>query len=138
MADRFYLLQNHQMGLVLSLTVIDDYSRYIVHWELCESMSAVDVKRTVDRTMEAVGLINNRPRSCCQTTVPATYPKDTYCIDQIYGKPLHPQTQGKIERYHRSMKNVVKLQNYYCPDELKAALAWFVDYLQQRMLSRIS
>jgi len=49
-------------------------------------------------------------------------------MDQIHGKPLHSQTQGKIERYHRSMKNVVKLQNYYCPDELKAAITRFVDY----------
>jgi hypothetical protein len=31
-----------------------------------------------------------------------------------------PQTQGKIERYHRSMKNVVKLENFYFPWELEA------------------
>ena len=49
-------------------------------------------------------------------------------MDQIHGKPLHPQTQGKIERYHRLIKNVVKLQNYYCPDELKAAITRCVDY----------
>jgi putative transposase len=44
------------------------------------------------------------------------------------GAPYHPQTQGKIERYHRTMKNVVKLQNYYFPEELKAALKDFVAY----------
>ena len=49
-------------------------------------------------------------------------------IKLIHGKPNHPQTQGKIERYHRSMKNVVKLDNYYCPEELEAALATFVHY----------
>ncbi len=44
------------------------------------------------------------------------------------GAPYHPQTQGKIERYHRTMKNVVKLQHYYFPWELAAALRDFVAY----------
>ena len=37
-------------------------------------------------------------------------------------------TQGKIERYHRSMKNIVKLQNYYSPWELDREIASFVEY----------
>lgn len=41
---------------------------------------------------------------------------------------LEPRTQGKIERYHRSMKNVVKLDNYYYPEQLKEALGEFVHY----------
>ncbi len=44
------------------------------------------------------------------------------------GAPYHPQTQGKIERYHRSMKNVVKLEHYYFPWELEAAIRDFVIY----------
>ena len=44
------------------------------------------------------------------------------------GAPYHPMTQGKIERYHRSMKNIVKLQNYYFPWELEHELSRFVDY----------
>ena len=47
-------------------------------------------------------------------------------MKSIHGKPNHPQTQGKIERYHRSMKNVVKLDNYFCPEELIAAIEKFV------------
>ena len=46
----------------------------------------------------------------------------------VRGKPNHPQTQGKIERYHRSMKNVVKLENYYLPGDLEERLKEFVDY----------
>ena len=49
-------------------------------------------------------------------------------IDHIRGAPYHPMTQGKIEGYHRSLKNIVKLQHYYSPTELKEAIADFVDY----------
>ena len=44
------------------------------------------------------------------------------------GAPYHPMTQGKIERYHRSMKNVVKLEHYYYPWELEHAVRQFVQY----------
>tara|TARA_B110001454_G_C12416663_1_gene307538 strand:+ start:102 stop:368 length:267 start_codon:yes stop_codon:yes gene_type:complete len=37
-------------------------------------------------------------------------------------------TQGKIERYHRSMKNVVKLENTYYPWELEQAIGRWVQY----------
>jgi len=41
---------------------------------------------------------------------------------------MHPQTQGKIERYHRLMKNVVKLDNYFSPGQLEQKLMEFVNY----------
>jgi transposase InsO family protein len=44
------------------------------------------------------------------------------------GKPYHPQTQGKIKRWHRSMKNQILLENYYLPGELKQRLQEFVSY----------
>ena len=49
-------------------------------------------------------------------------------MKHIRGKPYHPQTQGKIERYHRSMKNVVKLNNYFLPWELEEEIEKFVEY----------
>ena len=49
-------------------------------------------------------------------------------MDHVRGAPNHPQTKGKIERYHRSMKNVVKLEHYYSPGQLKQRLAKFVNY----------
>ena len=49
-------------------------------------------------------------------------------IKPINGKPCHPQTQGKVERYHRTMKNVIKLDNYYSPEDLIKAIAEFVYY----------
>jgi transposase InsO family protein len=49
-------------------------------------------------------------------------------ITQVHGAPNHPQTQGKIERYHRSMKNVVKLHHYYSLSDLKKAIDEYIEY----------
>jgi putative transposase len=53
-------------------------------------------------------------------------------VKPIHGKVSHPQTQGKIERYHRSMKNIVNLDHYYCPDELVEAIGNFVNYYNHK------
>jgi putative transposase len=37
-------------------------------------------------------------------------------------------TQGKIERYHRSMKNRILLENYYLPGQLEQGIGEFVEY----------
>ena len=44
------------------------------------------------------------------------------------GRPYHPMTQGKIERYHRSMKNRILLEHYCLPGELEARVAAFVEH----------
>ena len=49
-------------------------------------------------------------------------------MDHTRGAPYHPMTQGKIERYHRSMKNIIKLNNYYLPSQLENEIADFVSY----------
>ena len=49
-------------------------------------------------------------------------------IHHVRGRPMHPQTQGKIERYHRSMKNIVKLDNYFSPGQLEVKMEEFVKY----------
>ena len=49
-------------------------------------------------------------------------------MEHARGAPYHPQTKGKIERYHRSMKNVVKLEHDYCPWELEKVIAEWVEH----------
>ena len=49
-------------------------------------------------------------------------------IRHIRGRPYHPMTQGKIERYHRSMKNRILLENYYLPGQLEHSIEEFVEY----------
>ena len=116
-------------------TVIDDYSRYIIHWELCKSMEWTDVKRTVAAAVEKAKLRKGQKPKLLSDNGSGYIAKDLqehldrdFGIKQIHGAPMHPQTQGKIERYHRSMKSVVKLHNYYCPSELEIAITQFVDY----------
>jgi transposase-like protein len=58
----------------------------------------------------------------------------THGLTHTRGKPYHPMTQGKIERYHRSMKNVVKLEHYYSPWELERAIGRFVEHYNYRRL----
>ncbi|MGP1464887.1 integrase core domain-containing protein [Prevotella koreensis] len=48
---------------------------------------------------------------------------------------MHPQTQGKIERYHRSMKNVIKLNHHLCPSELENAIEQWVKYYNGEKVS---
>ena len=54
-------------------TVLDDYSRYIIHWELCDSMKAEDVKRTVTTAIEKAKLKSKAKPKYSQITVPAMY-----------------------------------------------------------------
>ena len=115
-------------------TILDDHSRYIVHWKLCKTMTAADVERSVEKALQVAGLQNGqRPKllsdngACYIAAELKAYLKSKNVIP-IHGRVRHPQTQGKIERYHRSMKNVVKLDHYYCPEELIESLKVLVNY----------
>jgi len=118
-------------------TVLDDFSRYIIAWKLSPTMGATDVTETLDQALAITGVdqirVKHRPRLLSDNG-PAYLSGELreYLGDRkmahTRGAPYHPQTQGKIERYHRTMKNVVKLQHYYLPWELEAALRDFVGY----------
>ena len=118
-------------------TVLDDYSRFILSWKLTTNMGANDVKGTLDQAIAVTGVTNipvrHRPRllsdngPCYLSGELKTYLKD-HQMSHTRGAPYHPMTHGKIERYHRSMKNVVKLEHYYLPGELERALCQFVHH----------
>jgi transposase InsO family protein len=122
-------------------TVLDDYSRYILAWKLGTTMRASDVTETLDLARAKAGVdrvvVAHRPRllsdngPCYLSGELATY-LGRHGIDHTRGAPYHPMTQGKIERYHRSMKNVVKLDNYYSPWELERAIGRFVEHYNHR------
>ena len=51
----------------------------------------------------------------------------------LRGAPYHPMTQGKIERWHQTLKNRILLENYFLPGDLEAQIEAFVaDYNHRR------
>src|SRR5205085_10630387 len=57
---------------------------------------------------------------------------DAQNMRHVRGAPYHPQTQGKIERWHQTLKNRILLENYYLPGDLAANLEKFVDHYHHR------
>lgn len=118
-------------------TILDDYSRYIIAWKLCTTMKAGDVTDTLEMALEASGCdqatVRHKPRllsdngSCYISGELAGWLGDRR-MDHVRGAPFHPQTQGKIERWHQTMKNRVLLENYYLPGDLERQIGAFVEY----------
>ena len=118
-------------------TILDDYSRYIIAWKLCTTMKAADVTDTLDLALEVSGCdqatVIHKPRllsdngSSYVASDLAVYLEDKG-MDHVRGAPHHPQTQGKIERWHQTMKNRVLLENYFLPGDLECQIGAFVDH----------
>lgn len=122
-------------GWYFLVTILDDFSRYIIHWELGPTMETSDAKRAVKKAIELAGLEKkeHRPRllsdnGSCFISGKFKEFTDAELKDHVRGAPYHPQTQGKIERYHRTMKNIVKLNHYFFPNDLKQEVNKFVNY----------
>ena len=119
-------------------TILDDYSRYIISWELCSTMKAGDVKSTLNSALNHPNVRRDEPSKLLSDNGSCYLSKELgeflneFQIKHVRGRPNHPQTQGKIERYHRTMKNVVKLEHYYSPDQLRYRLKEFVEYYNHK------
>ena len=115
-------------------TVLDDFSRYIIAWKLCTTMKAEDVTATLEIALDAAGLDNarvlHRPRLLSDNG--SSYISDDLAkwlerndMAHVRGAPYHPMTQGKIERWHQTLKNRILLENYYLPGDLEAQIEAF-------------
>ncbi len=118
-------------------TILDDYSRYIITWMLCSAMAADDVKNTLELAVTKTGMsgvkVRHRPRLLsdngpCYIAGDLKQYLEEKDIKHVRGRPYHPMTQGKIERYHRTLKNVVNLENHYLPWQLEHRIKGFVEY----------
>lgn len=100
-------------------------------------MNTKDVELTLEEALEKTGIehvkVYHRPRllsdngSAYRSKQLKKFLK-LFNITHICGRPYHPMTQGKIEREHLSMKNIIKLQNYHFPWELEQTIAQWVQY----------
>lgn len=128
-------------------TILEDYSRFITAWRLPptmyaddgEALSAIGPKTMASATLtEALafsGLDQEpqlaRPRllsdnGLCDSSGDLAKWLEKRDIKHIRGEPFHPQTQGKIERWHQTMKNRILLANAFLPGELEQRIEAFV------------
>jgi len=124
-------------GWMYLSTVLDDYSRYIIAWKLCSTMRAEDVTDTLDMALAASGCdqahVHHRPRLLSDNGPSyiagelADY-IEAQRMSHIRGAPFHPQTQGKIERWHQTLKNRILLENYFLPGDLEGQIEAFVEH----------
>jgi putative transposase len=119
-------------------TILDDFSRFIVAWKLCTTMKAENVTDTLNLALAASGLsqakVAHRPRLLSDngsSYISADLAEwlNSQNMEHVRGAPYHPMTQGKIERWHQTLKNRILLENYYLPGDLEARIEAFVaDY----------
>ena len=122
-------------------TILDDYSRYIIAWKLCTTMTAGDVTDTLELALKASGCdqatVFHKPRLLSDNGSSyisgdlADWLRDRH-MTHVRGAPYHPQTQGKIERWHQTLKNRILLENYYLPGDLEARIEAFIDHYNHR------
>lgn len=104
-------------------------------------MSAADVSATLQDALEATGLdhasVRHRPRLLsdngpCYVSSELRSWLDENGIPHTRGKPCHPQTQGKIERWHRTLKDRILLENHSLPGDLERQLEDFITHYNTR------
>ncbi len=124
-------------GWMYLSTILDDYSRYIISWKLCSTMKTSDVTDTLNMALEASGCdqvnVVHKPRLLSDNGASyisgelADYIKGQG-MSHVRGAPYHLQTQGKIERWHQTLKNRILLENYFLPSDLERQIESFVEY----------
>ena len=128
-------------GYYYMATVMDDYSRFILAWKLQGDMTADSLIQVVQVAVDITGMtevpLEDRTRLLSDNG--SGYVSRAFRdylslvgIRHIRAAPYHPQTNGKLERYHQSIKQEVNQVPYEVPSDLEEAIAGFVDYYNHR------
>ena len=124
-------------GWMYLSTILDDFSRYVIAWKLCSTMKSSDVTETLELAMQASGCdqadVVHKPKLLSDNG--SSYLSGELAdwlsnneMRHLRGAPYHPQTQGKIERWHQTLKNCILLENYFLPGDLEKQIETFVDH----------
>jgi putative transposase len=128
-------------GWYYLISVLDDYSRMILAWELKRDMTSASISEVMERAVEFTGMKNvsveDRTRLVSDNgSSYLSHAFEDYLrmleIRHIRCAPHHPQTNGKIERFHETLKARLNLLVYTSPEALRAALAEFIEFYNQR------
>jgi transposase InsO family protein len=123
------------------VTVMDDYSRFILGWDLKTDMAGSSLEDVVQLAVDATGMtdVPVEDRTMLLSDNGAGYISQQFNeylrlvgIRHITASPFHPQTNGKIERYHRSLKGEISRVPYEMPSELREAIRAFIEYYNYR------
>ena len=123
-------------------SILDGFSRFICHWEIAESMKVEAIELIVQRALEKFE--GNTPRMISDNGPQfkarefKTFIK--LCgMDQTFTSPYYPQSNGKIERWHKELKQTcIRPSQPRNLEEARASIASFIeDYNYQRLHSAI-
>jgi putative transposase len=124
-------------GWYYLVSVLDDYSRYILAWRLQTDMTSASLIEVVQEAVDLTGVtkVPVVDRTALLTDHGPGYLSRAFTeylrhvrLRHIVASPYHPQTNGKCERYHRTVKGQVRLVPYTAPSALREAVAGFVDF----------
>ena len=128
-------------GYYYLVTVMDDYSRFILSWKLQRDMTTDSLIEVVQEAVDKTGMteVPVADRTSLLSDNGSGYVSRGFRdylhlvgIKHILAAPFHPQTNGKLERYHQTIKRDVKQVPYEMPSDLEAAIAGFVNYYNYR------
>ena len=116
-------------------SLLDGYSRFIVHWEIRETMTEQDVETIVQRALEKYPGVTPRIIS---DNGPQFIAQDFKKFIRICGmthvrtSPFYPQSNGKLERWHGSLKReCVRPAAIESVEDARRKVAAYVDHYNQ-------
>jgi transposase InsO family protein len=128
-------------GWYYLISVLDDYSRFILAWDLKRDMTAESIGEVVQQAVEWTGMeqvpVEDRTRLLSDRG-PGYLARalEDYLrmleTRHIYCSPYHPQTNGKLERFHETLKARLNLLVFTSPEALRAAMGEFIEFYKYR------